>query len=291
MNLLSATMMRGAEISFPMFGNLKLNPPSYFNLFGRPIYFYGVIIALGMVLAALYCAKRAPKFGLTDDNLYDLLIWAIPLCVIGARLYYVVFRWDYYVENFGEIIAIRNGGLAIYGGVIAGVIVGIVWSKVRKIPFFAMADLMAFGLLIGQAVGRWGNFMNREAFGAETDVFCRMGLTYPDSSTVYVHPTFLYESLWNIIGFTVLHIWTKRGGRKYDGQVFWLYIFWYGLGRAWIEGLRTDSLYIGSTSIRVSQLLAAVSAVAALIILIIKAKKHPNPAEMFVNRQAESGKE
>lgn len=287
MSFLTATMMRGAEISFPMFGDFSVNPPSSFNLFGRPIYFYAVIIACGMVLAALYCAKRAPQFGLTEDNLYDFIIWAIPLCVIGARLYYVAFKWDYYAENFGEIVAIWNGGLAIYGGVITGVIVALVWCKVKKIPFFALADLASLGLLIGQAVGRWGNFMNREAFGAETDAFCRMGLTYPGMETVYVHPTFLYESLWNLIGLVVLHIWTKKGGRKYDGQVFWLYIFWYGLGRAWIEGLRTDSLYVGQTDIRVSQLLAAISAAAALAVLIVKAIKKPDPAKMFVNRREE----
>ena len=289
MSFLTATMMRGAEISFPMLGDFSVNPPSSFNLFGRPIYFYAVIIACGMVLAALYCAKRAPQFGLTDDNLYDFIIWAIPLCVIGARLYYVAFKWDYYAENFGEIVAIWNGGLAIYGGVITGVIVALVWCRVKKIPFFALADLASLGLLIGQAVGRWGNFMNREAFGAETDAFCRMGLTYPGMETVYVHPTFLYESLWNLIGLIVLHIWTKKGGRKYDGQVFWLYIFWYGLGRAWIEGLRTDSLYVGQTDIRVSQLLAAISAASALAILIVKAIKKPDPAKMFVNRQEERG--
>lgn len=287
MNVLTAVSLREAVISFPMFGDLELNPPSYFNLFGKPIYFYGVIIACGMILAALYCAKKAPQFGLTEDNLYDILIWAIPLCIIGARLYYVAFRWDYYSQNFGEVIAIRNGGLAIYGGIITAIIVALVWCRVKKIPFYAMVDLASFGLLIGQAIGRWGNFINREAFGGETDAFCRMGLTLPGEATLYVHPTFLYESLWNIIGFTVLHIWTKRGGRKYDGQVFWLYIFWYGLGRAWIEGLRTDSLYIGSTGIRVSQLLAAISALAALVVLIIKAKRHPDPAKMYVNREAE----
>ena len=287
MNVLTAVSLREAVISFPMLGNLELNPPSYFNLFGKPIYFYGVIIACGMIIAALYCAKKAPQFGLTEDNLYDILIWAIPLCIIGARLYYVAFRWDYYSQNFGEVIAIRNGGLAIYGGIITAIIVGLVWCRVKKIPFYAMVDLASFGLLIGQAIGRWGNFINREAFGGETDVFCRMGLTLPDEATLYVHPTFLYESLWNIIGFVVLHIWAKRGGRKYDGQVFWLYIFWYGLGRAWIEGLRTDSLYIGSTDIRVSQLLAAVSALAALVVLIVKAKRHPDPAKMYVNREAE----
>ncbi|MDO4815219.1 MAG: prolipoprotein diacylglyceryl transferase [Bacillota bacterium] len=287
MNLLTATMMRGAEISFPMFGDFSVNPPASFNLFGKPIYFYAVIIACGMILAALYCAKSAPRFGLTEDNLYDFIIWAIPLCVIGARLYFVAFKWDYYSENFGEIIAIWNGGLAIYGGVLTGIIVALIWSRAKKIPFFALTDLASFGLLIGQAVGRWGNFMNREAFGAETDIFCRMGLTYPGMETVYVHPTFLYESLWNLIGFILLHIWVKKGKRKYDGQVFWLYIFWYGLGRAWIEGLRTDSLYIGQTDIRVSQLLAAISAAAALAILIVKAVKKPDPAKMFVNRQEE----
>ena len=287
MNVLTAVSLREAVISFPMLGNLELNPPSYFNLFGKPIYFYGVIIACGMIIAALYCAKKAPQFGLTEDNLYDILIWAIPLCIIGARLYYVAFRWDYYSQNFGEVIAIRNGGLAIYGGIITAIIVGLVWCRVKKIPFYAMVDLASFGLLIGQAIGRWGNFINREAFGGETDVFCRMGLTLPGEATLYVHPTFLYESLWNIIGFVVLRIWAKRGGRKYDGQVFWLYIFWYGLGRAWIEGLRTDSLYIGSTDIRVSQLLAAVSALAALVVLIVKAKRHPDPAKMYVNREAE----
>jgi len=285
---LTQTMMRGAEISFPMFGNLTLNPPASFQLFGRPIYFYAIFITLGMILGALYCAKRAPKFGLTDDNLYDFIVWAIPLCVVGARLYYVAFKWDYYADNLGEIVAIWNGGLAIYGAVLTGIIVAIVWSKIKKIPFFAVADLCSFGLLIGQAVGRWGNFMNREAFGAETDVFCKMGLTYPGGETLYVHPTFLYESLWNFVGLILLHIFVSKGKRKYDGQVFWLYIFWYGLGRAWVEGLRTDSLYIGSTDLRVSQLLAAVSALGALAVMIYKAVKKPDLAAMYVNRAPEA---
>lgn len=284
---LTATAMRGAAISFPMFGDFSINPPSFFLLFGKPIYFYGVIIACGMVLAALYCSKRAPEFGLTEDDLYGMLIWAIPLCVIGARLYFVAFSWDYYSEHLNEIFSIRNGGLAIYGAVITGVIVAIIWCRAKKVSFFAMADLASFGLLIGQAVGRWGNFMNREAFGAETDIFCRMGLTFEGMETLYVHPTFLYESLWNVIGLIVLHIWTKRGGRKFDGEVFWLYILWYGIGRAWVEGLRTDSLYVGSTDIRVSQLLAAVSAIAALVMIIVKLKKHPDPDGMYVNRQSE----
>lgn len=287
MNLLTSTIMRDAEISFPMFGDLTLNPPASFRLFGLDIYFYGVIIAFGMILAMVYCSRRAKAFGLCSDNLFDLLIWVIPLSIVGARLYYVAFKWNYYSVFPAEILQIWNGGLAIYGGIIMGLIVAVVWCRVKKISFFATADLLSFGLLIGQAVGRWGNFINREAFGAETDTFCRMGLTYPGGETIYVHPTFLYESLWNLIGLVILHIWSKKGKRKYDGQVFLMYVFWYGLGRAWIEGLRQDSLYIASTDIRVSQLLALISAVAAVVIMIYMAKKHPDPEKMFVNRKEE----
>ena len=283
MNLLTATMLRSAQISFPMFGDWSIDPPYSFNLFGLEIYFYGVIIALGFILAALYCAKRAKEFGLSSDELYELVIWLIPTCIIGARLYYVLFKLDYFIANPDKIFALRDGGLAIYGGIIAGIIVGIIWCRAKKIRVFAVADLTAFGLLIGQSIGRWGNFINREAFGAQTEIFCRMGLTVPGFETLYVHPTFLYESLWNILGLIVLHIWSKKGKRKYDGQVFWLYILWYGLGRAWIEGLRSDSLYIGSTDIRVSQLLAIVSAVVSLVILIINARKQHGPEDMFVN--------
>lgn len=276
-------MLRSAQISFPMLGDWSIDPPYSFNLFGLEIYFYGVIIALGFILAALYCAKRAKEFGLSSDELYELVIWLIPTCIIGARLYYVLFKLDYFIANPDKIFALRDGGLAIYGGIIAGIIVGIIWCRAKKIRVFAVADLTAFGLLIGQSVGRWGNFINREAFGAQTEIFCRMGLTVPGFETLYVHPTFLYESLWNILGLIVLHIWSKKGKRKYDGQVFWLYILWYGLGRAWIEGLRSDSLYIGSTDIRVSQLLAIVSAVVSLVILIINARKQHGPEDMFVN--------
>ena len=283
MNLLTATMLRSAQISFPMLGDWSIDPPYSFNLFGLEIYFYGVIIALGFILAALYCAKRAKEFGLSSDELYELVIWLIPTCIIGARLYYVLFKLDYFIANPDKIFALRDGGLAIYGGIIAGIIVGIIWCRAKKIRVFAVADLTAFGLLIGQSIGRWGNFINREAFGAQTEIFCRMGLTVPGFETLYVHPTFLYESLWNILGLIVLHIWSKKGKRKYDGQVFWLYILWYGLGRAWIEGLRSDSLYIGSTDIRVSQLLAIVSAVVSLVILIINARKQHGPEDMFVN--------
>lgn len=285
MNFLSTTMLRGAEISFPMLGDWSVNPPYSFTVFGFEIYFYGVIIAAAFILAALFCARKAAEFGLTSDDLFDLVIWLIPACIIGARLYYVLFKLDYFIANPSKIFSVRDGGLAIYGGIIAGVITGIIWSRRKKIPVFAVGDLAAFGLLIGQAVGRWGNFINREAFGAVTDVFCRMGLTMPGQETLYVHPTFLYESLWNLAGLIILCVLSKLGKRKYDGQFFWSYILWYGLGRAWIEGLRTDSLYIGSTDIRVSQLLAAVSALAALIVLIVNAKKAHKPEDLFVNRK------
>ena len=284
MNFLSATMMRDAAISFPMFGNGSIDPPYGFSLFGFEIYFYGVIIAIGFILGALVCAKLAPSFGLTSDDLFDFVIWLIPSCIIGARLYYVLFKLDYYIANPGEIFSIRDGGLAIYGGIIAGVIAGVLVCKHKKIPVAALGDLSAFGLLIGQAIGRWGNFINREAFGRRTEIFCRMGLTPPGGETIYVHPTFLYESLWNFIGLIILYILYKTGKRKYDGEFMWMYVFWYGLGRAWVEGLRTDSLYIGSTDIRVSQLLAAVSCVTAAVILIIKATKKHSPDDLFVNR-------
>lgn len=273
--------MRDAAISFPMFGDLSIDPPYCFTIGKFCIYFYGVIIALGFILGALYCAKRAPEFGYTADDLYELLIWLIPICILGARIYFVLFKLDYYVAHPNEIFAIRDGGLAIYGGIIVGIITAVIWCRAKKKSFLAAADLTCFGLFIGQAVGRWGNFINREAFGGITDVFCRMGLTTPGGMTYYVHPTFLYESLWNFIGLIALHIFSKKKPRKYDGQYFLLYVLWYGLGRAWVEGLRTDSLYIGSSSIRVSQLLALISAVAALVILLANFKWKSRP--LFVD--------
>lgn len=291
MNAFTSTMLRDATISFPMLGDFSVNPPSYFTIGSFNIYLYGVIIACGFIIAALYCAHRAHEFGFTADDIYDVLIWIIPICIIGARLYYVLFRLDSYAANPAKIFAIRDGGLAIYGGIIFGVLTAVIWCKVKKKRFFALTDLMVFGLLIGQAIGRWGNFTNREAFGGLTGIFCRMGLTIPSGATVYVHPTFLYESLWNVIGFIILCIVSKKKTRKFDGQYFLFYILWYGLGRMWIEGLRTDSLYIGATGIRVSQLLAAVSAIAALIVLLVKAKWKERPLFVDVVNQASESTE
>ena len=280
-------MQRDAVISFPMLGGLTLDPPASFTVFGFSIYFYGVLIALGFLLAMLYCSRQAPRFGIRPDDFFDMMLWLIPIVIVGARLYYVLFRLDYYLANPAEIIALRDGGLAIYGGVIAGAAVLWLFCRKKGISLPAMLDLAVYGLLIGQIIGRWGNFMNREAFGAETEIFCRMGLTPPGGETVYVHPTFLYESLWNLAGLIFLIVLARRGGRRYDGQCALIYFFWYGLGRAWIEGLRTDSLYIGNTGLRVSQLLSIVLCLAALALLIVNARRSHSPRELFVNRNLE----
>ena len=285
-------IQRDAVISFPMLGDLHLDPPASFTVFGFSIYFYGVLIALGFVLAMLYCSHHAPRFGIRPDDFFDLMLWLIPIVIVGARAYYVLFRLDYYLANPSQIIAVRDGGLAIYGGVIAGAVVIWLFCRRRELSLPAMLDLAVYGLLIGQIIGRWGNFMNREAFGAQTDIFCRMGLTPPGGATVYVHPTFLYESLWNLIGLVFLIVWERRGGRKYDGQCALIYFFWYGLGRAWIEGLRTDSLYIGATGLRVSQLLSIALCLAALVLLVIFGRRRHDPRQLFVNRKlTESEKE
>ena len=280
------TIQRESVISFPMLGGLTLNPPSSFTLFGRPIYFYGVLIGLGFLLGITFCARRAKRFGFTEDDVYDVIIWLVPFSILGARLYYVLFRLDYYLQHLNEFFAVWNGGLAIYGGVIAGILVTWLVTKRKKIPFPAMLDDLCFGLLIGQIIGRWGNFMNREAFGRETEVFCRMGLTAPDGTTIYVHPTFLYESLWNL-GVLLFLLWfEKKGKRRFDGQCITLYFLLYGIGRFWIEGLRTDSLYLGGTGIRVSQALSLALVLGAAAVLLRMRKRPFSPGDLYVNRVA-----
>ncbi len=274
---LMQTIQRDSAISFPMFGDFVIKPPSYFSLFGLNIYFYGLIIGLGFMLGALYCARKAPEYGIKTDDVYDYLIWLIPSSILGARLYYVAFRLDYYLANPSQILNLRGGGLAIYGGIIFGVLAGYILCRRKKIPVAAFLDLVVFGLLIGQIMGRWGNFMNREAFGAETEVFCRMGLIAADGSSIFVHPTFLYESLWNLGIFTFLVLFNKFGKRRYDGQNILIYFFAYGVGRFWIEGLRTDSLYIGNSNIRASQLLSLVLMAVSLVIMLIQSRKTHGP--------------
>ncbi len=282
------TIQRDSAICFPMLGNLTINPPSYFTVFGFKIYFYGVIIALGFILGIVCCTRICARFGIKEDDMYDAILVIIPTAIIGARLYYVLFELDHYLANPSEIFVLRDGGLAIYGGVIACIFALWLVCRHKKIPLPAMLDVIVFGLLIGQIIGRWGNFMNREAFGAETDVFCRMGLISPDGTTIYVHPTFLYESLWNLVCLIFLAVWVKAGKRRYDGQCILIYFFWYGIGRAWIEGLRTDSLYIGSTGIRVSQALSMALALISFILLVVNARRQHKPEELYVNRVAAS---
>lgn len=267
-------------ISFPGLG-LELDPPSTIQLGPLTIHFYGLIIAVGMLLAVLYASKRSKEFGLKEDDLIDGVLWVTPFAIICARLYYCIFEWDQYASNPISILYIWNGGLAIYGGVLGAVIGLSVFCKARKIKATAMMDIVSLGLLIGQSVGRWGNFMNREAFGAPTDSFLRMGLYDTATGAVeYYHPTFLYESLWNFVGFLLLHFLSKK--RKYDGQVALGYVAWYGLGRAFIEGLRMDSLYWGP--FRVSQVLAGVSCVAAVAVLLWQGFRPHDPTKMLVNQ-------
>lgn len=256
-------------IAFPGLGlEFTINRVA-FTVFGKEIYWYGIIICVGFILAALYLNFRVKKFGFTSDNLIDCMIICVPVGVVCARLYYVVFEWEYYSQHPAEIVAVWNGGIAIYGAVIGVLIALFAYSRFKKLSFAGLCDMAALGLLIGQCIGRWGNFINREAFGRETAAFSRMGLTLPGQETVYVHPTFLYESLWNFAGFLMLHFWFRKHERRFDGELILLYAVWYGIGRALIEGLRTDSLYITGTGIRVSQLLAGVSAAAAAVVLAL----------------------
>ena len=275
-------------ISFPSLG-LELNPPRGFELFGFDIRFYGIIIAFGLLLAVLYALKRSKQFGLKEDDLLDGVLGIVPFAIICARLYYCAFSWDSYKNNPISILYIWQGGLAIYGGVLGAALGVVVFSLIKKVKLGAVLDLVALGFLIGQSVGRWGNFFNREAFGAETESFLRMGLFNTlGQSYQYYHPTFLYESLWNLLGFVLLHFLSKK--RRYDGQIALGYAAWYGLGRTFIEGLRMDSLMLGT--FRVSQLLAAVSCFAAAAALVLLAFKKHDPAKLFVNivaaREAEA---
>ncbi len=273
-------------ITFPNLG-ISVNPSRVaFNVLGKDIYWYGIIIAAGFLLAVIYAMRRAPSFGLNEDNILDMLFVAVPLAIVCARLYYCIFYWDLYRDNPIAILYVWEGGLAIYGGVIGAVIGVAIFCRVKKLPIGPLLDVGSLGLLIGQMIGRWGNFMNREAHGAVTDGFFKMGIADAAGNVTYYQPTFLYESVWNLVGFVALHFYSKR--RKFDGEVFLLYLAWYGLGRAWIEGLRTDSLYLFNTGIRVSQLLAALSCVAAIAVLVyVRVVRKPQPEKLYVNRIAQ----
>ena len=288
-------------IIFPGLGGLEINPPRGFTIPGTDftIYFYGVIIALGLILAVMYGLKRSRQFGIKQDDILDGVLWIVPFAIICTRAYYVLAKLENY-DTFWDVINLRDGGLAIYGGVIGAAIGVTVFARFKKIRLAALLDLVALAFLIGQFIGRWGNFINREAFGCYTDSIFAMQI--PESylgngtgdafdklremaveingvSYIQVHPTFLYESLWNLVGFIALHFLSKK--RQYDGQIALGYVAWYGLGRALIEGLRMDSLYWGP--FRVSQLLAAVSCVIAVVILMLMNLRKHSRDRLYVN--------
>ncbi len=252
-------------LSFPGLGigEFVLNPVA-FTIFGHDIMWYGIIVTFAMIVGFLVARRNAKIEKIKMDDVYDLAIFLIIFSMVGARLYYVLMRLDNY-DSFFDVIAVWNGGLAIYGGVLAGALTVFVVAKVKKIKAAKLYDMIAPGLIIGQAIGRWGNFCNAEAHGTVTDLPWRMGIMYGGSPvTNYYHPTFLYESLWNVLGFVLLMLLYRK--KKYDGRIAWSYVLWYGFGRFFIEGLRTDSLYLGP--IRVSQGVAVLSVVLGTIFLI-----------------------
>ena len=266
------------RISFPRLGLELTVRSTAFTLFGFSVTWYGVLITVGMMLAMFYAFRRMRSFGLDADRALDGIIGGVIGGIIGARLYYVIFHWESYSGDWKTIFNIRNGGLAIYGGIIGALLVGSVVCKLRKVRLLPMYDIVSLGFLIGQCIGRWGNFMNHEAFGSNTDGI--FGMTsgkiqswiernYPDGSLIStqpVHPCFFYESMWCLLGFILLHIISKKW-RKFDGQIFLMYVIWYGTGRFFIEGLRTDSLYAGT--LKISQAVALISVVTALVLLLI----------------------
>lgn len=278
------------SINFPNLGIHLEHVGKTISVFGFEIAYYGIVIGLSVVAGILMAAHLAKKTGQDPDVYYDLAIYAVILSVIGARLYYVIFSWDYYKDDLLSIFNLREGGLAIYGGVIAAVITVAVYCKIKKLSFGVLADTACPGLILGQIMGRWGNFFNREAFGEYTDSLfaMRLPLDAVRSSDVtdmmrrnmevidginyiQVHPTFLYESLWNV-GILLLMLWWRKY-KKFDGEILLTYLFGYGIGRFWIEGLRTDQLLIPGTGVAVSQVLAILMAITSAICIYYFSKK------------------
>ena len=271
--------LRTHYISFPGLGigEMKINTNAV-EIGNFKIAWYGLIIMIGMVSAILYVYFRFKEHRMKTDDLIDFAFFIILSGVVGARLYYILFSLDHYImDNFWDtivaMVSVWNGGLAIYGGIIAGAAVGIIVARKKKLNILQMLDFFAPAVMLAQAIGRWGNFCNAEAHGGRTDIFLRMGIRNEGSViTNYYHPTFLYESLWNLIGF--LAIWLifvklskTKHLHKFNGQIFYSYIAWYGMGRFWIEGMRTDSLYLIPDVIRVSQLVALLTFVAGVALM------------------------
>lgn len=259
------------HISFPGLGLSFEVSRSLFSVFGIPVYSYGLIIGLGVVLAFIYATVETKRKGISQDDFLNMFLIGIPVAIICARLYYVIFSWDYYKNNPAEILNIRGGGLAIYGGVIGAFAVVLIYCRKKRINFGTALDILAVALLIGQSIGRWGNFVNGEAFGGPCTMPWAMSI---ESEGVLiansVHPTFLYESVFNALGILVLCLYKKR--QVFEGELACCYMVWYGSGRMFIEGLRTDSLYLGP--VRVSQLLSALLVAVGLILIIKNYKKH-----------------
>ena len=283
-------MMEGADISFVHLGIVIQHLQNHISLFGFQITYYGIIIGAGM-LAGIWIAQSDAKRRGQDPELYlDFALYGIIFSIAGARIYYVVFEWDYYKENLFQIFNLRAGGLAIYGGVIAAVLTLITYTRIKKASFFSMADTGVLGLITGQMIGRWGNFFNCEAFGGYTDNLFAMrirrslvsesmlnqdvlnhllvenGIQY-----IQVHPTFLYESLWNVCLLCFMLWYRKR--KKFEGELLWIYLLGYGAGRFWIEGLRTDQLKLFHTNIPVSQALSLLLVLVAAIVLLFRCKR------------------
>ena len=302
-------------VSFPGLGlEFTLNRVAFtIPFFNRPVYWYGVIITSGLILAVYLCIRWGKRFGISEDNIIDMMFFAVPAALVAIRVYYVVFNLDMYRRadgslNWGRIFNYGDGGLAIYGAIISSVIVLLVFCRRKKLSFLAYADLGVHGLFIGQLIGRWGNFMNVEAYGVATALPWRMcgpsiavkmadkgfvdqaGYEAILSGALGVHPTFFYESAWNLVGLILVYLMGKR--RKFDGECFLFYFFWYGMGRTWIEGLRTDSLYlfgweIFGAPIRVSQLLSAVvCAVAGAVLVWALWRTKGKQQELFADRLA-----
>lgn len=246
------------------------------------IYWYGIIIALAMLLGISLATKEAQKMGLEEDTMTDMALWAIPIGFIGARLYYVLFKWEYYLQNPNEIIAIWNGGIAIYGGLIAGGLAVYWFARRKNISLALLLDLLAPSVLLAQSIGRWGNFINQEAHGGAVSRQFLEALYLPEViieqmniNGTYYHPTFLYESLWSLLGFILLIILRNQKGLLRRGEVALSYVIWYSFGRFFIEGMRTDSLWIGDI-MRVSQMLSLVLFISAIILLVYRRRDYPS---------------
>ena len=278
-------IMGKMDIAFPHIGVYLSNVPKNFTVFGFTIALYGVIIGLGFLLALVFITRIAGRTGQNPDDYWDIAIYIIIFSILGARAYYVFFAWDFYKDDLMSVFNIRNGGLAIYGGVIAGFLTIFIYTRIKKKSFLLFGDTIMYGLVLGQVIGRWGNFTNREAFGEYTDGLFAMRLPVEmvrsgeitelmkqhmsdATNFVQVSPTFLYESMWNLCLLIIILIYCKH--KKFDGEIALIYLGGYGLGRAWIESLRTDQLVMHSTGLPVSQMLAiglVIFAVAAEIVV------------------------